>query len=327
MKSGNLKHVSAAIGATTIWGTFSIPLRTLKEYPSSEIITYRLLFSLIITWIVIGLFRRKYAIKDFNYLASLKFKKRIRLLSMVLLSGCFLTGNWVSFLYAVNYVSLKSAAFGYMICPLVTAMGGFFILKEQLTPLKVAAMAIALVSILWLGHGSLIEIIWSIMVAVTYSCYLLTQRVIVKLNKLNVLGIQLILSAVLILPFSNYFFGAFTTPAEPYFLTTMFIIAAFFTVIPLFLVSYALVGIPSSTLGIIVYLNPIIAFSLAFTYFEEALNRDQLFAYSMLLASIIIFNWEGISSYLSKYFNKENELKTQPIRALEGTSLHSHNRN
>ena len=84
-----------------------------------------------------------------------------------------------------------------------------------------------------------------------------------------------------------------------------------FTVIPLFLVSYSLIGIPSSTLGIIVYLNPIIAFSVAFLYFEEDINGDQLFAYMLLLLSIIIFNWDSINKFLNKKSDRTDMLNPQ----------------
>ncbi|MFN8407300.1 MAG: EamA family transporter [Sphingobacteriaceae bacterium] len=300
MSSANLKHFAAAVGATAIWGTFSIPLRNLKEYPPNEVINYRLGLSLIITWLIILLFRKDKIRQDISYIKSLSRKNRIKLLKFISLAGLFLTGNWVSFLYAVNYVNLKSAAFGYMICPLITAMGGFFLLKEHLSITKLSSIGIALISVFLLAHGSMLDVLWSIFIAATYSSYLLLQRVIVGLDKLNVLGLQLILSALVIIPLSSYFFGTIPPPTATHFWTNILVVAFLFTVVPLFLVSYSLIGIPSSTLGIIVYLNPIIAFSIAFLYFEEEINQNQLIAYSLLLASVFLFNWGSISILFDK---------------------------
>ena len=70
MNSRNFKHIAAAIGATAIWGTFAVPLRNLKGYPPSEILNYRLFIALIITWIIILLFRRDKIRKDYSYLKS-----------------------------------------------------------------------------------------------------------------------------------------------------------------------------------------------------------------------------------------------------------------
>lgn len=311
MNSGNFKYFAAAIGATAIWGTFSVPLRNLKAYPPHEIVNYRLFISLLITWLIILVFRRAKIRQDFMYLMSLDRKDRIKLLRLIFFAGLFLTGNWVSFLYAVNHVNLKSAAFGYMICPLITAMGGFFLLKEQFSTLKLTSIGVALISVLLLAHGSLEDVLWSIFIATTYTSYLLLQRIILKLDKLNVLGIQLILSTLVILPSSRYLFGAYPPPLEPHFWINILIVAVLFTIIPLFLVSYSLIGIPSSTLGIIVYLNPIIAFSVAFLYFEEEINGDQVVAYALLTASIIIFNWDSLSKFLNKDPNKAEVLNPQ----------------
>jgi len=43
-------------------------------------------------------------------------------------------------------------------------------------------------------------------------------------------------------------------------------------------------------LGILIYLNPIVAFAVAFFYFGEQIDNHQLLAYLLLLLSIVIFN-------------------------------------
>jgi chloramphenicol-sensitive protein RarD len=62
----------------------------------------------------------------------------------------------------------------------------------------------------------------------------------------------------------------------------------------LFLSLYALIGIPSSTLGIIIYINPIIAFAVAIIHFNEQIDTHQLFAYGLLLFAVFLFNWNLI---------------------------------
>jgi chloramphenicol-sensitive protein RarD len=58
---------------------------------------------------------------------------------------------------------------------------------------------------------------------------------------------------------------------------------------------FALKGINSSTVGILIYLNPLIAFTLAIVYYKEEITLTQILAYSLILVSIVIFN---IGSYL-----------------------------
>jgi chloramphenicol-sensitive protein RarD len=204
----------------------------------------------------------------------------------------FLVLNWYTYIYAVNHVSLQSAAFAYMVCPLLTAFGGFILLKETLSVFKFIALGIAFVSIILLATGSLIEVSWSVGIALLYALYLILQRTMQHLDKLNVLAVQIAIAVILMLPFYIVRHGAI--PSEVWFWGNITVIALVFTIIPLFLSLYALIGIPSSTLGIIIYVNPIIAFSVAILYFNERIDTHKLFSYSLLLISIVVFNWQLI---------------------------------
>ncbi|MGY4383525.1 EamA domain-containing membrane protein RarD [Pedobacter sp. UYP24] len=83
-----------------------------------------------------------------------------------------------------------------------------------------------------------------------------------------------------------------TIPSAFWFWENIIVVATIFTILPLFLSLYALIGIPSSTFGIILYINPIIAFTLAMVYFGEKVDTHKLAAYFRLLLSV--FNWSII---------------------------------
>lgn len=286
------KYLFAAFLSVAIWGFFSIPLRNLKAFPSEEILYYRIFTSLIVIWVAILLFRRKYLKQDLQYYQSITTRERKVIVWQIVGATLLLTLNWYTFIYAVNNVSLKSAAFAYMVCPLITAFGGFLILKEELSKIKLISLAIALLSIVLLATGSFIEVVWSVVIAALYAFYLIIQRKMQNLDKLNVLAIQITLAVVLMLPFYLYHHEAF--PEGLWFWGNITIIAIVFTVIPLFLSLYALIGLPSSTLGIIIYLNPIIAFAVAVLYFDEQISIHQLLAYLLLLFAVFLFNWNLI---------------------------------
>ena len=72
------------------------------------------------------------------------------------------------------------------------------------------------------------------------------------------------------------------------------IIAVFFTIIPLFLNLYALTGINSSVVGMLLNINPIIAFTLAAWVFHEQINLMQVVSYSIILIAVIVFNGKEI---------------------------------
>jgi chloramphenicol-sensitive protein RarD len=298
LKEGRLKYFLAAISAVVIWGFFAIPLRMIRDYPPNQILYYRIFTSLILTWAYIFIFRKNQIKSDIQYVQNEEKYSRRKIIWLSLLAGLLITGNWFTYIYAVNNVNLKSAAFAYMVCPLITAFGGFFILKEKLTVMKLIALGFASVSIVVLAQGSLRDVLWSVLVAALYSFYLIIQRVMVRIDKFNMLGLHLLIATLIMIPFflSDYEFF----PSDPYFWITIVVISIFFTIIPLFLSLYALIGIPSSSLGIIIYINPIVAFAVAFFYFHEGISMHQVYSYLLLLAAVIVFNWATIKEILFK---------------------------
>ncbi|MFP5079116.1 EamA family transporter [Pedobacter sp. JCM 36344] len=279
----------AGILSFAIWGFFSIPLRNLQVFPSQEILYYRVFSSCALIWVAIILFRRKYLKRDIQYLKLAKVKERKAILFKIIAATIFLVLNWYTFIYAVNNVSLQSAAFAYMVCPLLTAFGGYILLKEKLSFLKLASLGIALISIILLATGSIIDVAWSVGIAILYAFYLIIQKTMKHLDKLNVLAVQISFAVVLMLPF--YLSGHDAIPSGSWFWGNILVVALVFTIIPLFLSLYALIGIPSSTLGIIIYVNPIIAFTVAVFYFNEQIDQHKLFSYMLLVVSIVVFNW------------------------------------
>jgi len=91
-----------------------------------------------------------------------------------------------------------------------------------------------------------------------------------------------------LLPFYPFYKGE--TPTASLFWGLMTLIVILFTIIPLFLNLYALKGMNSSSVGILMYTNPLINFLLALFYFKEVINLSQALAYLLILVSIMLFN-------------------------------------
>jgi chloramphenicol-sensitive protein RarD len=284
------KGLLAALSANTIWGFTSIPIRLLRTYPPEQILFFRIIISLAVCWTFI-LSYKKESLKLTLKAINTGGKKHYLL---VISSGLLITLNWYAYIYVVNYVNLNTAAFAYMICPLITAVAGFIILKEEVSRLKFIAIGLALISIIALATGSFTDVLWSVITAAFYAFYLIVQRVLNSLDKIIVLGLQLIIAFVLTLPFFHE--QLYHVPVDLTFWILVSAIAIVFTLIPLFLSLYALESLPSSTVGILIYINPVVAFSIAFLYFHESINPNQVLAYSLLVIAVIVFNWKIINS-------------------------------
>lgn len=294
----NQKHYAAAISAFVIWGFFSIPLRALKEYSAGEILYFRIACSVVILLTILLLFRKAAVRNDIGVLKSLDTGQRRQVITLTLVGGALLIVNWLIFIYVINAINVKTASFSYFICPVLTAVLGNFLLKEKLTSLQWVAVFFCAVSCVLLGIGSVTELGYSFAVALTYALYLVSQRKNSGFDRLTVLAVQMIF-ALLILSVI-YPFLVDTAPHEPFFYGMIAIVAGMFTVLPLFLNLFALNRIKSTTVGILMYINPLMNFVLAFVLFHETVTDLQVIGYVIVLVALVLFNYPNLQKLNAK---------------------------
>lgn len=285
------KHYAAAISAFVIWGFFPLLLKALSDYAAGEILYFRILFStLILLTIVLG-FRRKHIQTDLAYFRSFSPTKKKEVIFLTLAGGTLLTVNWLTFIYIVNNINIKTASFSYLICPVITAILGFVLIKERLTTLQWIAVGLCGLSCVMMGISSLLELGYSFLTALTYALYLITQRRNQGFDRMVMLGIQVLFSFLIL----NLFYGQLiqSTPVTIEFYTIIIIIAGFFTVFPLFLNLFALNKINSATIGILMYINPLLNFTIAFLVFDETITTIQIVGYIIIALALVLFNYHN----------------------------------
>lgn len=282
------KYFFSALTAFFIWGFFSLALKPLHDYPSLDILFYRVFYATTLLLAINLFFRKDKLKKDINLFKSLDLKDKRKTLLLTVLGGFLLTFNWFLFMYAVNHVSLQSASFAYLICPIVTTILAFFLLKEQLSKWQWFSVVLCIVSCAILSYGHVEDLVYSLIIATTFALYLISQRKNNQFDRFVVLTVQMVIASIVLMPFFPFYKGM--TPSEPLFYILMIVIVVLFTIIPLFLNLFALKGMNSSAVGILMYTNPLINFLLAIFYFKETVNSSQLIAYSLILLSIVVFN-------------------------------------
>ncbi len=282
------KHYAAAISAFIIWGFFSIPLRALKGYAAGEILYFRILFSAIILLVIVLGFKKKDLKKDWALFSSLTKTSRLEVIGLTLAGGALLTLNWLSFIYIVNNINIKTASFSYLICPVITAVLGYLLIKESLSPLQWFAVVLCTLSCVVMGINSTSELGYSVLTAFTYALYLITQRRNQGFDRMIMLCIQVLFSFLIL----NFFYDHLivSIPVAPDFYAIIASIAVIFTILPLFLNLFALNRINSATIGILMYLNPLFNFSVAFIVFNEGISSVQLVGYLIIGIALILFN-------------------------------------
>ena len=294
------KYYLSALSSFIIWGFFSLALKPLKDYPSLDILFYRVFLATIFLLLINLVFRKKTLVQDWTSFQNLDINQKYKTIFLTIIGGFLLLANWFLFIYAINHVSLQSASFAYLICPILTTILAFFILKEKLTKWQWLSIFLCIISCAILSYGHLQDLFYSLTIALSFAFYLITQRKNNQFDRFVILTVQMLICSIIILPFYPIYTASL--PTESIFYILLVIIVIVFTIIPLFLNLYALKGMNSSAVGILMYTNPLIHFFLAVFYFKEEINKAQIVSYLLILISIVLFNIDTIkkTNYISK---------------------------
>ncbi len=283
-------YYAAGIAAFVIWGFIPFPLKALAGYPSGQILFFRIALSIVLLLAISVLFLRKSVALTYRQLqASAQQEKRLFFI-YTFLSGLLLTVNWLSFIYVINHINIQTGSFSYLLCPILTAVLGFLLLKEPLRTNQWLAIGLSALSCMLIGTGELTSLLFSLLIALSYAFYLITQRILKAYDKIVLLTLQLLLSFALIAPFYGYFTSGSTVALDGRFFLNIAILSTLFTILPLFLNLFALKELTSGTIGILMYINPILNFAMAFLYFNEETTFVKVMAYILIFVSVIIYN-------------------------------------
>ncbi|MER2999418.1 EamA family transporter [Pontibacter populi] len=281
---------AAGIAAFVIWGFIPFPLKALAEYPSGLILYFRVALSVTLLLFISVFFRRDAIKLTYSLLKTAADKDKRQFIIYTMLGGMLLTINWLTFIYVVNHIDIQTGSFSYLLCPILTAVLGFLLLKEELRPNQWLAIGLSIISCVLIGTGELTSLLFSLMIALSYAFYLITQRILRAYDKIVLLTLQLLLAFIFIGPFYSFFKGDSTIVLDGGFFVKVSILSALFTVLPLFLNLFALKELTSGTIGILMYINPIMNFVIAFIYFNEETTLVKALAYLLIFISVIIYN-------------------------------------
>lgn len=282
------KYILSAVTAYFLWGFFSFGLKPIAHYSSLDILFYRLFISVFFLVIINVGFRRNKIKQDWNLFTTLPKKEKNTLIGLIVGGSIILMANWLVFIILMNHISVQAASLTYLVCPILTTVLAFVILKEHLTREKWIAVGLSsgACGILSIGHFS--GLMYSLFTALAFASYLIIQRRLNRFDSFNLLMTQLLIVAILMLPLVCIY--AEPLPTEPLFYQCILAIVVLFTIIPMFLNNFALKGINSSTVGILIYLNPIMNFVLAILYYKETVSSIQMVGYGLIFFAIFVFN-------------------------------------
>ena len=300
-----MKYYTSALLGFIIWGTFALVLKPLSAFGALDILIHRVIFAAISIVIACFLFRRKQTLASIHYIKTLDRKGQSKLIANVVSSAVFLAFNWFSFIYVMNAISVNATSLAYLICPILTTILASIFLNEKLNNGQWLAVVLAAISCVILAYGHFMDLFYSMIIALSYAVYLILQKNSFQIDKFFSLTIHIVVSMFLLLPLLSIVDTAPVKTNEFYWL--VLIIAVGYTIIPLFMNIFALKGLDSSVVGILMYLNPIISFFLAVFYYHEPINTQQIIAFSMIMLAILVFN-------IAYIYERKRKLGVQAIK-------------
>jgi len=272
-----------AIAAYVIWGSFPLYFSYLNSVSAVEVLSHRILWSLLAT-ILVGLLlgRGRKLIKTF---ADKK------LLMWLALSSLLIAINWLIFIWAVSQHRVLEASLGYFITPVMSLLLARWLLKEKLHPLQAWAGLIAGVAILWewITLGSLPWVGLSLALAFALYGLIRKKHPVDGVNGLTIETLWLAPVAIVWILWQtantdyNLEFGDSTQ------LTLLLIGSGLLTALPLVLFAMAASRVDLSVVGFIMYINPTIQFIIGVFVLKEAYPPERLITFGLIWIALLFF--------------------------------------
>lgn len=277
----------AGLAAYLLWGFLPLLFDLLRHVGATTLVADRTLWSLLLVGVILMLGGRMPEVQ-----AILRDGRAVRSMA---LAAFVLAANWLIYVYAVETNQVLEASFGYFINPMVNVAIGMLVLGERLNRWQGVSVAIAVVAIgiQALGLGGVPYI--ALGLALTFALYGYLRKTAKASSTTGLFVETLILSpvAAAFLLVTFVLDGGVGVHADPYTLFLL-ILTGPATAIPLLLFAYAVQRLRLTTIGMLQYLAPSIAFILAIVVFGEHLNWVRLLSFGLIWLSLIVYTTDSV---------------------------------
>jgi len=266
-----------------LWGFLPLLFHALQDVGAVTIVADRTIASLFVVGAILLLRSRMSEVA-----AALRDPQTLR--SMVI-SSVLLAANWLIFVWAVEQNQVLEASFGYFINPLVNVAIGMVLLGERQNPWQWTAIGVALIAIVIqaIGVGRFPWI--AVSLALTFGFYGYFRKT-AKVGSASGLFVETLILTPLAIAYLAYTFirdGGVGLHADPYHFFLLLLTGPA-TAAPLLMFAYAVQRLRLTTIGMLQYLSPSIAFLLAITAFGEPINPVRLLSFGLIWLSLAIYS-------------------------------------
>lgn len=271
----------AGLAAYGFWGVLPIYFKQIPDVSSLDIVAHRILWSVPLLGVLLLATRRLPALR-----AAVSDRRTLRLLAI---TAVLIAINWLLYIYAIVNGHILAGSLGYYLNPLANVVLGRVVLKERLTWLQWAAVALAAIGISALAVGALDQLWISLSLCVSFASYGLLRK-IAPVDS----AVGLTVETGLLLPIALGWLFWGLAAGDPSFGATshdtLFLLAAgLVTTVPLLLFTAAARALRYSTLGMLQFIAPTLQFLLAVGIYGEKFTTAHAIAFGAIWTALAIY--------------------------------------
>ena len=274
----------AAIASYGMWGLFPIYWKQIANIDAVQILCHRIVWSaafLLLALLAAG------AIRELRPI----FKNKSNFL-YICLCAILITGNWGTYIWAVNSGHITESSLGYYITPLLSVALGSLFFKEKLGRWTIAALAVASLGVIiaaaMIGKPPFI----ALSLAATFSVYGALKKK-AGLDALSGLAAETIVAAPFALLWlcflGQHFLGMSDIFGPNTKSASLLVIAGPVTAVPLLTFAYAANRLPLQRIGFIQYFSPTIQLALGLAVYGERIGPPMAVAFAAVVVAVALY--------------------------------------
>ena len=295
----------AALAAFIAWGLLPVYWKSVQTAAPLEILCHRIVWSLAFLLVVVT-WKKAWG----GLFAPLASGRNLLILTV---SSLTIGGNWLLYIWAVNTGHVLETSLGYFITPLVNVSFGFIFFRERLNRAQLAAIGLACIGVAnaVFSYGVFPWI--SLTLALSFAFYGLLRKVAAVESVQGLLLETLVLAPLALgylLVLNSGEKGAFMA-GEPV-IDLLLIGAGAATALPLIGFAFGARRLQLSTLGVLQFIAPSIAFLLGVFLYQEPFGAVQLVTFACIWAGLAVYSMDTIRTI--RRLRREARPATQPPR-------------
>jgi len=269
------------VAAYALWGVLPIYFKAIAEVGAVNIVAHRILWSVPFLALLIALFGGLSEVR-----AALRSRRTLAFLTV---TAALIAANWLLYVYAVTSGNILASSLGYYLNPLINVVMGRLLLKERLSGLQWAAVAIAAPGITGLAVQALGQLWISLALAITFATYGLLRK-IAPVEAVAGLAVE----TGLLFPIALLWLAWGMAGGEPAFGPgnrdwALLLFAGIATTVPLILFTAAARRLAYSTLGMLQFIAPTLQFLCAVLIYDERFTRWDALAFGSIWAALALY--------------------------------------